>query len=220
MTMPDYSAARFHMVEGQIRVNKVTDEALTDAMMAVPRELFVPKSARGIAYVDEDIPIAPGRFLMEPMVLARLLNDARVRRSDIALDLACGTGYASSLLARMAATVVAVEDDAELAGRASEVLSELNVDNVAVVQAPTEAGYPDQAPYDVILINGAVAEIPQTIFDQLNEGGRLVTIVAPKGRMGQARLYTKVGGAMSHRVLFEAGTPMLPGFAPKPAFEF
>jgi protein-L-isoaspartate(D-aspartate) O-methyltransferase len=220
MTMPDYSAARFHMVEGQIRVNKVTDEALTDALMAVPRELFVPKSARGVAYVDEDIPIAPGRFLMEPMVLARLLNEARVRPTDIVLDLACGTGYASALLARMAATVVAVEDDPELAARASEVLGELNVDNVAVVQAPSEAGYPEQAPYDVILINGAVAEIPQPVFDQLNEGGRLVTIVAPKGRMGQARVYAKVGGVVSHRVIFEAGTPMLPGFAPKPAFEF
>lgn len=218
--MPDYSAARFHMVEGQIRVNKVTDEALTDAMLAVPRELFVPKPARGVAYVDEDIPIAPGRFLMEPMVLARLLNEAHVRPTDIVLDLACGTGYASALLARMAATVVAVEDDADLAGRASEILGELNVDNVAVIRAPTEAGYPDQAPYDVILINGAVAEIPQPVFDQLNEGGRLVTVVAPKGRMGRARLYTKVGGVVSHRVIFEAGTPMLPAFAPKPAFEF
>lgn len=218
--MPDYSAARFHMVEGQIRVNKVTDEILTDAMMAVPRELFVPKASRGFAYVDEDIPIAPGRVLMEPMVLARLLNDARIRRTDIVLDLACGSGYASALLARMAATIVAVEGDPELAARASEVLSELNVDNVAVIQASPAEGYPAQAPYDVILINGAVAEVPQSIFDQLNEGGRLVTIVTPKGRVGQARLYTKVGGAVSYRVLFEAGTPVLPDFAPKPVFEF
>lgn len=218
--MPDYSAARFHMVEGQIRVNKVTDEALVGALMAVPREQFVPKAARGIAYVDEDIQVAPGRYLMEPLVLARLLQEAGVRRTDIALDLGCGTGYAAAILSRLAATVVAVEEDPELAARATEVLSELGADNAVVVEAPLTGGYADQAPYDVILIDGAVAEIPATILDQLAEGGRLVTVVAPKGRLGEARIFRKVSGVVSSRIIFEAGTPMLPGFQPKPAFEF
>ncbi|HEV7368991.1 protein-L-isoaspartate O-methyltransferase [Arenibaculum sp.] len=218
--MPDYSAARFHMVEGQIRVNKVTDDALVGALKAVPREQFVPKAARGIAYVDEDIQVAPGRYLMEPMVLARLLQEAGVRRTDIALDIGCGTGYAAAILSRLAATVVAVEEDPELAARATEVLSELGADNAVVVEAPLTGGYADQAPYDVILIDGAVAEIPATILDQLAEGGRLVTVVAPKGRLGEARIFRKVSGVVSSRIIFEAGTPMLPGFQPKPAFEF
>lgn len=218
--MPDYAAARFHMVEGQIRVNKVTDEALVGALMAVPRELFVPRAARGIAYVDEDVPVAPGRYLMEPLVLARLLQEAGVRRTDIVLDLGCGTGYATAVLSRIAATVVAVEENAELAARATEALGELGVDNAAVVEAPLTGGYAEQGPYDVILINGAVAEVPDGISGQLAEGGRLATVVAPRGRLGEARIFRKVGGVMSSRIIFEAGTPMLPGFEPKPVFEF
>ncbi|HSK38353.1 MAG TPA: protein-L-isoaspartate O-methyltransferase [Arenibaculum sp.] len=218
--MPDYSAARFHMVEGQIRVNKVTDQALIEALSTTPRERFVPKAVRGVAYVDEDVQIAPGRYLMEPMVLARLLQTAMVRSTDIALDLGCGTGYATALLARLAATVVAVESDPALAARASELLGELGVDNAAVVEAPLEEGYAQQAPYDVILVNGAVAEVPPVLFDQLAEGGRLVTVVAPRGRLGQARIFSKAGGSVSSRIIFEAGTPLLPGFEPKPAFEF
>lgn len=218
--MPDYSAARFHMVEGQIRVNKVTDDALIEALSTTPRERFVPKAARGFAYVDEDVQIAPGRYLMEPMVLSRLLQEAMVRPTDIALDLGCGTGYATALLARLAATVVAVESDPALAARTSELLGELGVDNAAVVEAPLEGGYAQQAPYGLILINGAVAEVPPVLFNQLAEGGRLVTVVAPRGRMGQARIFRKVGGTVSSRIIFEAGTPLLPGFEPKPVFEF
>jgi protein-L-isoaspartate(D-aspartate) O-methyltransferase len=218
--MPDYSAARLNMVEGQVRPNKVTDHALVEAMSTIPRELFVPKPARGYAYVDEDIPVGNGRYLVEPMVIARLLQEAQVKPTDIVLDVGCGTGYATALLSRMAATVVALESDTELSARANETLRELGVDNFVLVEGPLAEGYPKQAPYDVILIHGSVAEVPAAILDQLAEGGRLVTVVSPKGRMGQARLYQRTGSVETGRVLFDAATPLLPGFEPKPVFEF
>ncbi|WP_207478620.1 protein-L-isoaspartate O-methyltransferase family protein [Arenibaculum pallidiluteum] len=218
--MPDYAAARFHMVEGQIRTNKVTDEALVEALRSTPREAFVPKAFRGIAYVDEGIQIAPGRFLMEPMLQAWLLEAAQVRSTDVVLDIGCGTGYSTALLARLAATVVALESDPALAAQASAVLGELGIDNAAVVQGPLVEGYPRQAPYDLIVIEGAVAEVPQAILDQVAEGGRLVAVVAPDGRIGRVRLFRKLGGVVSSIVIADGGTPMLPGFEPKPAFEF
>jgi len=218
--MSDYAAARFHMVEGQIRTNKVTDEALVEALRELPREAFVPKASRGIAYVDEAIQIAPGRYLLEPLLQARMLDAAGIRKTDVVLDIGCGTGYSTALVAKLAATVVALESEAELAARAGEVLGELGIDNVAVVQGPLAEGYPRQAPYDLIVIEGAVAEVPQALFDQMAEGGRLVTIVAPDGRLGRLRLYQKLAGVVSSRVVADGGTPMLPGFEPRPAFEF
>lgn len=218
--MPDYAAARFHMVEGQIRTNRVTDEPLVDAMMAVPREIFVPPAARGIAYVDEGIQVAPGRYLMEPMIQAWLLEAAAVRPTDVVLDVGCGTGYSTALLSRLAATVVALESDPELAARAADNLRELGADNAVVVQGPLPAGYPEQAPYDLIVLGGAVAEVPAALIDQLAEGGRLAAVVAPDGRMGRVRLFQKLAGVAASRVIADGGTPILPGFEPKPAFEF
>ncbi|UEM06215.1 protein-L-isoaspartate O-methyltransferase [Skermanella rosea] len=218
--MPDYSAARYNMVEGQVRPNKVTDHALVDAMSNIPRELFVPKASRSFAYVDEDIPVAKGRYLIEPMVIARLLQEARIRPTDIVLDIGCGTGYASALMSRMAATVVALEENPELAARAEETLRELGVDNVVLVQGPLTEGYAKQAPYDAILIHGAVSEVPKAILEQLADGGRLVTVVAPDARMGQARLFQRTGEVETGRILFDAATPLLPGFEPKPVFQF
>ena len=136
--MTDYARARFLMVEGQVKPNKVTDEGVVDAMLEVPRELFVPKSLRGVAYVDEDIQVAPGRYLVEPMILARLLNEATVRPTDIVLDVGGGTGYSAALLARLASTVVAVEGDPGLAGQATATLQHLGVDNAVVVEGRPE----------------------------------------------------------------------------------
>jgi protein-L-isoaspartate(D-aspartate) O-methyltransferase len=218
--MTDYAAARFHMVEGQIRTNRVTDEALVEAFMAVPREVFVPKPARGIAYVDEGIQVAPGRYLVEPMIQGWLLDAVKVARTDVALDVGCGTGYSTALLARLAATVVALESDPDLAARAVANLRELGADNAIVVEGPLPEGHPKQAPYDVIVIEGAVAEVPSALLDQLAPDGRLVAIVAPDGRMGRVRLFQKVAGTVSSRIIADGGTPMLPGFEPKPAFEF
>lgn len=218
--MTDYAAARLNMVEGQIRPNKVTNPALVTAMMTIPRELFVPKPLRGFAYVDEDVHIGNGRFMMEPMVLSRLLQEAGIGSNDVVLDLGCGTGYSTAILSRIAGTVVAVEEDAELAARATELLKELGIDNAAVVEGRPSEGYPAQAPYDVIVINGAVAKVPEAVLEQLGEGGRLVAVVSADGRLGQARLFQRIGGIVSGRVLFDASTPILRGFEPEAKFEF
>lgn len=218
--MTDYARARFLMVEGQVKPNKVTDEGVVDAMLEVPRELFVPKSLRGVAYVDEDIQIAPGRYLIEPMILGRLLNEAAVRPTDIVLDVGGGTGYSAALLARMASTVVAVEGDTELASQATATLQQLGVDNAVVVEGDPKAGYPEQAPYDVILVNNSVPEVPRTLLDQLAEGGRLVTVLSETGHLGKAMIYRRIGDTVSHRQLFDASTPTHPAFERKPAFEF
>lgn len=218
--MSQYHTARLNMVESQLRPNKVTMPAILEAMGDVPREAFVPKAMGGIAYVDEDIAIGGGRHLMEPMVLGRLIETAQVLPDDIVLVIGCGTGYSASVLARLANTVVAIENDADLAQQASETLARLGVDNAVVIEAPVTAGYAQQAPYQAIVIDGAVAEVPQQILVQLAEGGRLVAVVAPEGRLGKATLFQRIGEAVSHREVFDASVPLLPGFEPVPAFQF
>lgn len=218
--MTDYAAARFHMVECQVRPNKVTDQAVIEAMMAIPREQFVPEAARAVAYVDEDIRIAPGRYLMEPMVLARLIQEAGIAAEDVVLDVASGTGYAAAVLGRISASVIGVEGDGALAEQAQAVLRAVDARGVTVVAGDPTAGYPGQAPYNVIVVSGgAVAEVPTALFHQLAEGGRLVAVVAGR-RVGVATLYLKRGGTVSRRPLFDANTPVLPGFEAKPGFVF
>ncbi len=218
--MTDYSDARFNMVEGQIKPNKVTDAALMNAMLNVPRDRFVPNSVRGIAHVDEDVPIGNGRYLMEPMVFGRLVNDAMVRPTDIVLDIGCGYGYSTAVLSRLASTVVAVETDEAMIKKSSELLAELGADNAVVLSGDLTAGFPAQGPYDVILINGAVDSVPQAIIDQLADGGRLVTVLAPSGGRSAGYLYQRFGETVSKVERFDAYTPYLPGFEPKPVFEF
>ena len=218
--MLEYATARRNMVESQIRTNKVTDAGLIEAFERVPRELFVPERLRGIAYVDEDIALGNGRFAMEPMVLARLLQAARPEPDDIALDLGCATGYATAILSRLVATVVALEGEADLAAEANRILSELEIDNAVVVEGPLTEGYPKQAPYNVIVLGGAVAEIPPAIGDQLADGGRLVAVVKGGAGMGRATLMQRNGSVVSSRILFDASAPMLPGFEIEPGFVF
>ena len=215
----DYAAARHNMVESQIRPNRVTDPLVLAAMAEVPREAFLPKPLRGVACVDEDIPLGNGRHMMEPLVLARLLQGAEIAASDVVLVIGCATGYCSAVLARMANTVVALESEPDLAEAATETLGNLEIDTVALVEGSLRDGYAKQGPYDVIFFCGAVAEIPATIREQLSEGGRLVAVVSGGG-MGKAILVTHRGGLFSRLELFDAATPLLPGFEPKPSFVF
>lgn len=215
----DFAVARHNMVESQIRPNRVTDPYILEAIAALPREAFVPKTLAGVAYVDEAIPIGSGRYMMEPMVLARLLQAAEVHENDIALLVGCGSGYEAAILSWLASAVVAVECDDELAKRASDIMAEISIDTVAVVEGDLSLGFIRQAPYDVIVINGAVAEIPATISNQLSEGGRLVAVVG-NGPMGKATRVTKNNGVLSSRVVFDAGTPYLTGFEASPSFSF
>jgi protein-L-isoaspartate(D-aspartate) O-methyltransferase len=217
--MQSFATARHNMVESQIRTNKVTDPAVIGAFSELPRERFVPEGLRGVAYVDEDIELTHGRFLMEPMILARLVQIAAPKAEDIALDVGCGSGYASAVLARLCSAVVALESDRGLIARANALLDEMQINNVVVVESALTAGYPRQAPYNVILLNGAVECIPQALFDQLADGGRLVT-VHMDGGVGRGTLYLKSAGVVSHRPIFDAATPALPGFNAEPHFVF
>lgn len=217
--MQSFATARYNMVESQIRTNKVTDPAVIGAFNELPRERFVPEGLRSVAYIDEDIEITRGRFLMEPMILARLVQIAAPKAEDIALDVGSGSGYASAVLARLCSAVVALESDRGLIVRANALFDELQINNVVVVEGALTAGYPRQAPYNVILLNGTVERIPQALFDQLAEGGRLVT-VHMDGGVGRGTLYLKSGGVVSRRPIFDAATPVLPGFGAEPHFVF
>ncbi|MDJ0934905.1 MAG: protein-L-isoaspartate O-methyltransferase [Kiloniellales bacterium] len=218
--MFDFAQARSNMIDSQLRTNKVTDTGVLDAFAAVPRERFLPEARAGVAYIDEDLEVAPGRYLMEPMVLARLLQAARIEATDMVLDVGCTTGYSSAVLARLADTVVALESDPALCERANQTLQDLGIDNAVVVTADLTAGYEKQAPYDVILLGGAVAELPEAILSQLAEGGRLVTVMASQAHLGQAVLVRRNAGQASRRVLFDAAVRELPGFAAAPGFVF
>ena len=218
--MTDFAVARHNMIEGQIRTNKVTDGALIEAMQSLPREQFVPVERRSVAYIDEDIRLAGNRFIMEPMVMARLLQAAEPTKTDVALDVGCATGYATAVLARVTATAVGLESDPALVRQATDVLARLQADNAIVVQGRLAEGYAKHGPYDVIFVNGTVAEFPPALIAQLAEGGRLVGIRRPGSGPGIATLVLKRHGTAAARALFEAATPYLPEFAPKPRFVF
>ena len=218
--MVDYAAARFNMVEGQIKPNKVIDNALLDALMALPRERFVPAGRRGVAYVDEDVAIGGGRVLMEPRVLARMLNDAQITPDSRVLIVGAGTGYSAAIIARLAAKVVALEEDKALLALARTTLAELGIQGVTLIEGRLAEGRPADGPYDVILVDGAVSEMPAVLTAQLAPGGRLVTVVDDGDRVGRAMLCYAIDGVASQRALFDAATATLPGFERKPAFQF
>ncbi|MBM3572061.1 MAG: protein-L-isoaspartate O-methyltransferase [Alphaproteobacteria bacterium] len=216
----DFAIARHNMVESQIRTNKVTDPALVVALESVPREAFAPQAMRAIAYVDEDLPIGNGRYLMEPLVLARLLQAAEIGPGDAVLDIGCATGYSTALIAKTAASVVAIEADGDMVARANQTLAELGIHNAAVIQGDMAGGYAKQAPYNVIVLGGAAAQVPDRLTDQLAEGGRLAAVITDQGGIGRATLMTRVGNIVSRRIIFDAATPALPGFARAPSFVF
>jgi protein-L-isoaspartate(D-aspartate) O-methyltransferase len=226
----DYAAARLNMVESQVRTNKVTDPAILAAMLELPRERFVPPALQGVAYVDDDIPISSGpissgsignaRYLLEPMVQARLLQTAAIEPSDNVLEIGTGLGYGAAILDRLAARVVALESDAALAEAAKRTLAALGASRVTVVRGALEAGWPPAAPYRVIVFAGAVQRVPPTIESQLAEGGRMVVVIAPPGEPGKATLIQRIGGVIARRVVFDAASALLPGFAVEPGFVF
>jgi protein-L-isoaspartate(D-aspartate) O-methyltransferase len=216
----DFVLARRMMVDGQVRTRDVFDTNLLAAMGEVPRERFVPPEQAGLAYLDRNVPLTaqPSRCLLQPMVLAHLLQAADIAQDEHVLDVGCATGYTAAVVARVAGTVVALEEDRMLAATARRVLGEL-APQVKVVGGPLQAGWPELAPYDVIVIEGAVEVIPPALFGQLKDGGRLVTIdgVRPGAK---AAVYCSVKGDVSCRPLIEAAAPLLPGFAKPPAFVF
>ena len=219
--MTDFAAARQFMVQGQVRINDVTDPRLTEAMLDVPRERFVPSELADLAYLDRDLPVAeaPGapRFLLKPVVLAKLLQIAAVEPSDRVLDVGCATGYGAALLARLAGSVVALEEHEELVRHARHNLA--GVENVTVAHGPLGEGWPSQAPYDVILVEGRCEITPQTLLSQLGHGGRLLCVHG-KGHAAKGVAYRSVHGDVSGWPQFDAAAPLLPGFAEAKTFVF
>jgi protein-L-isoaspartate(D-aspartate) O-methyltransferase len=215
-----HAKARFNMVEGQIRTNRVSDAKLLSVLSDMPRQLFVPPALASVAYVDKSLKIAPGRYLLEPLVLGRLIQEAVVEPEDKALVVGAGAGYSAAVLARLAASVVALESDPALATAARRNLEGVGATNAVVEEGALTEGLEAGGPYDIILIDGMIASLPERISAQLAERGRLVTICSQEGRCGAGMLYRKLGGGISGRVLFDAATPFLPGFAPEPAFAF
>jgi protein-L-isoaspartate(D-aspartate) O-methyltransferase len=213
----DFHAQRIKMVDGQLRTTDVTGHALLNAFLEIPRENFVPESKRELAYLDADIEVAPGRFSMEASPLAKLISLADVKSSDSVLLIGCDTGYAAAVLSKVAAHVVAIESNAELAVEASKNLSGLGVSNVEVVTAGLESGDSKSGPYDVMLFGGSVESIPSGLYSQLKDGGRLAVVEA-SGTLGAARLYVKRGAGVSGRFGFNAMVRPLPGFARQPEF--
>jgi protein-L-isoaspartate(D-aspartate) O-methyltransferase len=219
--MIDFSRARQNMVESQLRTNQVTDERVLAGFETVPRELFVVEGRAGVAYCDEDIPCGAGRCLMEPMILARLLQALEIGSNAVVLDVGCGTGYSSAVIARLAATVVGLECEPTLVARANALMTDLAIDNVMIAEGALDAGHPAQAPYDAILVNGAAEEVPRALTDQLAEGGRLGVVCVGDGcRTGSATLFVRSGGVVSGRKLFDAAVPVLPGFESRKGFVF
>lgn len=217
--MADFTALRQNMLDCQIKPNKVTDPRVHGALAAIPRELFVPPVLQSVAYVDEDLPLGGGRHLIEPRVFARMLQEAAIQPGERALAVGTGTGYGTAVLARLAADVTGLECDPALAATAERILSVLGRGNAAIIRGDLAAGHAARAPYDVIVIEGAVDLVPPALLDQLADRGRLVAVLGGLP-LGVATLYTRSGAAIGRRPLFEAGTPLLPGFAKTPAFVF
>lgn len=215
----DFAAARRNMIDRQLRTNRITDENLLAVMGEMPRERFVPPELQQIAYADEDLEISPGRYLLEPRTLARMIQTAEIQGTDVVLDIGSGAGYAVAVMARLAGTVFALESDPGLAAQAAERYAELAPDNVVAVEGPLAAGCPEHAPFDVILIEGAVDRAPDAVLAQLGDGGRLVATIVENG-VGRVTAITRVGEHFSQRRISDAYLPRLAGFEAPAHFVF
>ena len=215
--MTDYATRRTTMVDTQVRPSDVTKFPIIEAMLSIPREEFVPDSRREAAYVGENLDLGAGRVMLEPRTLAKMLDALDVQRDELVLDLGCGLGYSSAVIARLAEAVVAVESVEGLASEAQEILSREGADNVILHQGPLAEGAAQHGPYDVIVIEGAVAELPATVLDQLKDGGRIACLFM-EGALGVVRIGYKLDGGISWRFAFNASAPVLAGFEKQAAF--
>lgn len=215
--MTDFAARRTMMVDTQVRPSDVTKFPIIDAMLSVRRELFVPSEQIEAAYVSENIGLAPGRVVLEPRTFSKMLDAVNIEGDELVLDIGAGYGYSSAVIAQMAEAVIAVEEDEALATDAQSVLSDEGVDNVVVHTGPLTEGAAEHGPYDVILVQGGVAELPSGLLDQLKEGGRIGCLFM-EGALGVARVGYKLDGDISWRYAFNASAPVIPGFEKKVAF--
>ncbi|MCW1952462.1 MAG: protein-L-isoaspartate O-methyltransferase [Octadecabacter sp.] len=217
--MADYQTRRTMMVDTQVRPSDVTKFPIIDALLSVPREDFVPDAKREAAYIGENIEIGAGRVLLESRTFAKMLEAADIQPSDVVLDLGCGLGYSTAILAQLADFVVAVEDEAGRAEEAQQNLSDHGIDNAAVFEGALVDGAAKNGPYDVILVQGAVEQVPENLLAQVKDGGRIVAIFA-EGALGVVRVGRKIDGTVNWRMSFNASAPVLADFAKEASFSF
>ena len=217
--MFDFTAARDHMVESQIRTSDVTDLDIIRAFRAVKREQFVPKAQQALAYGDAHIDLGEGRLMIRPRDFAKMVQAAEIIPSDVVLDIACGRGYSTAILAQLCETVVGLEVSEPCVAMATEQLVNADVSNAAIVQGDLKSGAAEHGPFNVIFVNGAVSTVPKPWFDQLANNGRLVCLVQ-NGPVGQVHVYTKAGNVVGDRIAFDAAAPIIPGFEAVAEFVF
>ena len=220
--MSDFTTARQKMVDGQVRPSDVTDQRILDAMLAVPREAFVPESQRALAYLDLDLDVGEAgakRFLIKPVVIARMLQAAEIMETDNVLVVGCATGYTAAVVAKLGCRVTATASDGAQAAKASDVLAKLGFGTVTVRSAAAADGDEVNAPYDVIVLAGATEIVPDRLYRQLRDGGRLVGVFA-MSRPARAMIVTHSHADLGDRALFDAAVPVLPGLERPPAFVF
>ncbi|MFM2390275.1 MAG: hypothetical protein RLZZ437_1830 [Pseudomonadota bacterium] len=209
--MADFSARRVMMVDTQVRPSDVTKFPIIAAMLRTPREAYVPRDLREAAYMGENVALGAGRVVLEARTLAKLLDALDIQPNELVLDIGCGLGYSTAIIAQLADAVMAVEEDADHAAEAQRTLSAEGVDNAAVIHGPLTEGAAKHGPYDAIVLQGAVETVPQAILDQIKEGGRIGCLFM-QGALGEARIGHKVDGRLTWRAIFNAGAPVLPGF--------
>ncbi|MBK8438274.1 MAG: protein-L-isoaspartate O-methyltransferase [Rhodobacter sp.] len=210
--MSEFASRRMMMVDTQVRPSDVTKFPIIDAMLHVPREVYVPRDKLQAAYIGENVEIAPGRVVLEPRTLAKMLDALDIQPGEMVLDLGCGLGYSAAVIARLADTVVAVEEDADLAAEAQRALSEEGVDNAIVVAGPLAEGAARHGPYDVITIEGGIEELPEALAAQLKDGGRIAAVFM-EGALGTVKTGIRHDGRIVWRFAFHAAAPLLAGFA-------
>lgn len=210
--MSDFATLRRMMVDTQIRPSDVTKFPIIEAFLSIKREAFVPDNMVGVAYSDASISFAAGREILEPRTLAKMLDALDLQPTELVLDLGCGLGYSAAIVAHLCEAVIAVEEDADIVAEAQANLAAEGVDNAVMIEAPLTDGAAQHGPYDVITVQGAVQDIPAALLDQLKDGGRIAAIFT-EGALGEVRVGHKSGGQISWRLAFNAGAPVLPGYA-------
>lgn len=209
--MPDYNARRIMMVDTQVRPSDVTKFPVIDAMLSVPREVFVPDARREAAYMGENMVLDDGLMLLEPRTLAKMLDVLDISFGELVLDVGSGYGYSAAVIAQMAEAVVAVDTDEQRSGETQSALSEMGVDNVIVHTGPLATGAPQHGPYDVITVQGGVEQVPDALLDQIKDGGRIACLFVD-GPLGSVRVGHKIDGNVNWRFAFNANAPVLAGF--------
>lgn len=210
--MEAFEIARTNMVKSQILPNNITNSAFIDVIMEIPRHIFIPENKQGVSYIDSSLPVGDGRYILPPMVFAKMIEALNIKGDESVLDIACGTGYSSAVIANLCKKVVAVESSTDLASKAHLNLNKLGVENVIIISNSLARGHEEGAPYNIILINGAVKEVPAKLFDQLADNGKLITIISKTPNSGSIVIYSKVSGVTSSREVFDVNLSIIEDF--------